>query len=71
MTVTRIRTARPLGWHPVSLRVAAGSPEAELLNRWAPVYGGRSAALRAGLAALDSLPLSITPSDEGPPPPGR
>ena len=52
MSPTRTRTARPLGWHPVSLRVAAGSPEAELLNRWAPVYGGRSAALRAGLAAL-------------------
>jgi len=68
MTVTRTRTARPLGWHPVSLRVAAGSAEAELLNRWAPVYGGRSAALRAGLAALDSLPNPSPP--EGLPPSG-
>ena len=69
--MTANRPARPLGAHPVSLRVAAGSAEAELLNRWAPVYGGRSAALRAGLAALDSLPPPLTPSDEGAPPPGR
>ena len=71
MTATRTRTARPLGWHPVSLRLVTGSPEAELLNRWALVYGGRSAALRAGLAALDSMPPPLTPSDEGAPPPGR
>lgn len=70
MTATRTRTARPLGWHPVSLRLVTGSPEAELLNRWAPVYGGRSAALRAGLAALDSLPLPHPSPPEGPPPSG-
>ena len=67
MTATRTRTARPLGWHPVSLRLVTGSPEAELLNRWALVYGGRSAALRAGLAALDSLPNPSPPEGAQPP----
>ncbi len=67
MTTTRTRTARPLGWHPVSLRLVTGSPEAEMLNRWAPVYGGRSAALRAGLAALDSLPNPSPPEGAQPP----
>jgi hypothetical protein len=63
MSPTRTRTARPLGWHPVSLRVAAGSPEAELLSRWASILGGPSAALRAGLAALAERDAAVAERD--------
>jgi hypothetical protein len=52
MSPTRPRSAARLGRYPVSLRIVTGSAEADRLDRWASVLGGRSAALRAGLAAL-------------------
>lgn len=38
---------------PVSFRVKPGSVEAVRLDRLAAIYGSRSAALRAGLKALE------------------
>lgn len=38
---------------PVSFRVKPGSVEAARLDRLAAIYGSRSAALRAGLKALE------------------
>lgn len=38
---------------PVSFRVKPGSEEAARLDRLAAIYGSRSAALRAGLKALE------------------
>ncbi len=56
--------ALPTGAHPVSLRLVAGSPDALRLDRLAAAYGGRSAALRAGLLALEACAF-----DPSPPPP--
>ena len=38
---------------PVSFRVKPGSADAARLDRLAAIYGSRSAALRAGLKALE------------------
>jgi hypothetical protein len=55
----------PAGAFPVSLRVV-GADEAARLDRLAARYGGRSAALRAGLLALEAC----APLDPEPAPPG-
>jgi hypothetical protein len=57
----------PTGACPVSLRLSVGSPDALRLDRLAARYGGRSAALRAGLLALEACAASLDPS---PPPQG-
>lgn len=63
----------PTGACPVSLRLVVGSPDALRLDRLAARYGGRSAALRAGLLALEAcaLPPDPSPPPQGGPPPGR
>ena len=58
----------PVGAFPVSLRVA-GPDEAARLDRLAARYGGRSAALRAGLLALEACALPLDPAP-APAPPG-
>ena len=58
---------QPTGALPVSLRLSVGSPDALRLDRLAARYGGRSAALRAGLLALEACAASLDPS---PPPQG-
>ena len=50
---------------PVSLRLSVGSPDALRLDRLAARYGGRSAALRAGLLALEACAAAL---DIGPDP---
>lgn len=63
----------PTGALPVSLRLVVGSPDALRLDRLAARYGGRSAALRAGLLALEACaadPLNPSPPPQGGKPPG-
>ena len=55
----------PTGAHPVSLCLVVGSPDALRLDRLAARYGGRSAALRAGLLALEACAAAL---DIGPDP---
>jgi hypothetical protein len=62
----------PTGACPVSLRLSVGSPDALRLDRLAARYGGRSAALRAGLLALEACAaLDPSPPPQGGPMPGR
>lgn len=62
----------PTGALPVSVRLVVGSPDALRLDRLAAHYGGRSAALRAGLLALEACSaLDPSPPPQGGPPPGR
>jgi hypothetical protein len=63
MSPTRPRSAARLGRYPVSLRIVTGSAEADLLDRWASVLGGRSAALRTGLAALAERDAALAERD--------
>ena len=52
-TPRRRQQSVPPGQFPVSVRLVRGSEDAMRLDRLAAIYGGRSAALRAGLEALE------------------
>lgn len=63
----------PTGAYPVSFRVFAGSADASRLDRAAAQYGGRSAALRAALLALeacDAARATLSPPPQGAQEPG-
>lgn len=59
----------PTGAYPVSFRVFAGSADALRLDRAAALHGGRSAALRAALLALEACDAARAVDATPQPPP--
>jgi len=57
----------PTGAYPVSFRVFAGSADALRLDRAAALHGGRSAALRAALLALEACDAARDATPQPPP----
>lgn len=63
--------APPTGAYPVSFRVFAGSADALRLDRAAALHGGRSAALRAALLALEACDAARDATPQPPPQGGK
>ena len=53
----------PTGHYPITLRLKKDDADAARLDRFASIYGSRSAALRAGLEALERAHDVVEVSD--------